>query len=171
MVWAAPWHYEARGADRIGSMAGKAGGGSQWRGEAELQGSFSWKWINVTLPRVRVRTGTAASRKGSLWTLQFLRTGSSYISKGPEVPLEVTGYGPADHPGVQVSSISIRQRIEPPLRVFCVSVSNSGSLMAYRLLQGGQTQHGACGTVWTTSILSLFFFLRSTLTYARTHNG
>lgn len=34
-------------------------------------------------------------------------------------------------------------------------MSNSGSLMVYRLLQGGQTQHRACGTVWTTSILSL----------------
>lgn len=52
--------------------------------------------------------------KGSLGTLPFLRTGFSYISTGPGVPLvkaEVIGYGPADHPGVQVSSISIRQRI------------------------------------------------------------
>lgn len=51
---------------------------------------------------------------------------------------------PADHPGLQVSSISL-----------CVWMCNSGSLMACRLLQGGQTQHGACGTVWTASILSL----------------
>lgn len=36
----------------------QTGGGSQWGGEAELQGSFSWKLINVTLPSVRVCTGT-----------------------------------------------------------------------------------------------------------------
>lgn len=115
-VWAAPWHYEARGADRTVSTVGKARGGSQWRGEAKPRGSFLWKWINVTLPRVRVHTGTAGgrSKKGTLGMLSFLRTRFSYISTEPEVSLvkaEVIGYGPADHPGVQVFSISIRQRI------------------------------------------------------------
>lgn len=37
----------------------------------------------------------------------------------------------------------------------CVSVSNIGSLMVHRLLQRGQTQHGARGALSTTSILSL----------------
>lgn len=44
----------------MGSVASsKAVGGSWGRGEAGLKGSFLWKWLNVTLPRVRVRTGTA----------------------------------------------------------------------------------------------------------------
>lgn len=36
----------------------KAGGGSQWRVEADLQCSFLWKWKTVTLPSVWVRIGT-----------------------------------------------------------------------------------------------------------------
>lgn len=169
MVRAAPWHYKARGADRIGRVAGEASGGSQWRCDAELQGSFTWKWINVTLPRLSEspHRGTAGAvylygKKGSQGSLQFLRTGFFlHKHKIPLVKSGVIGYGPADHSGEvggrQVSCIYIKEhtRYLATREGLCVRMTNSGSLMAYRLLRRGQTQHKACGTIWTPSILLL----------------
>lgn len=140
-------------------LSSETGGGlsislpaKRWTDGAKLDPSREMRvlcYANPWIYQMRVHSGTSGGRS----VISLYRTGSLGIWMIRHVcevwgssSTEVIECGPAGGPLVQ----SFTETSEG----LCVRGSNTGSPVRHRLPWGGRTQREACGTIWTTSILS-----------------